>query len=105
MPDDQPIPRSACRVSGASNFQGGRLTKITVRNNGSVRIEGEFTICDQDGKEFGLGGRTAISLCRCGHSETKPFCDGSHKRVGFNSEIRAYELPPPPAAPKPPGTN
>ncbi len=71
------------------------MTKITVKNNGSVRIEGDFMICDQDGREFGLGGRTAISLCRCGHSENKPFCDGSHKRVGFQSEVQARELPPP----------
>ena len=77
------------------------MTKITVKNNGSVRIEGDFMICDQDGREFGLGGRTAISLCRCGHSENKPFCDGSHKRVGFQSVVEARRLPPP--EPKPPG--
>ena len=69
--------------------------KITVANNGPLRLEGEFTICDGAGREFGLGGRTAISLCRCGHSENKPFCDGSHKRVGFQSEVQARELPPP----------
>ena len=78
------------------------MTKITVRNNGSVRIEGDFTICDQDGNAFGLGGRTTISLCRCGHSENKPFCDGSHKKFGFQSEVKARDLPPPaPPAPSP----
>jgi len=75
------------------------LVKITVNKNGSLRVEGEMTICDAEGKTFGLGGRTVISLCRCGHSETKPFCDGAHKRVGFQSEVQARELPPP--APKP----
>ncbi|MBI3933880.1 MAG: CDGSH iron-sulfur domain-containing protein [Acidobacteria bacterium] len=74
-------------------------TKITIRNNASVRIEGDFSIVDQDGNEFGLAGRTTISLCRCGHSENKPFCDGSHKTKGFQSEIKARELPPP--VPKP----
>ena len=74
-------------------------TKITVRTDGSIRVEGDFEIVDQDGKPFGLGGRTSIGLCRCGHSETKPFCDGSHKRVNFKSEIQARDLPP--AAPKP----
>jgi CDGSH-type Zn-finger protein len=69
--------------------------KITVANHGPLRLEGEFTLCDASGREFGLGGRTAISLCRCGHSENKPFCDGSHKRVGFQSEVQARELPPP----------
>ena len=73
--------------------------KITVNNNGSLRVEGEFTICDPSGKEFGLAGRTAIGLCRCGHSENKPFCDGSHRAAGFQSETLARELPPP--APKP----
>jgi len=70
-------------------------TKIDVRNNGPLRIEGSFTIHDQDGKEFGLAGRTVISLCRCGHSANKPFCDGSHARVGFDSQVEARELPPP----------
>ena len=74
-------------------------TKVTVNNNGPLRLEGDFTICDPAGKEFGLAGRTVISLCRCGHSENKPFCDGSHKRVGFQSEVQARDLPPP--APKP----
>lgn len=75
-------------------------TKITVNNNGPLRVEGEFTIYDVQGNAFDLAGRTVISLCRCGHSENKPFCDGSHKRVGFQSEVKARALPPP--APKPP---
>lgn len=70
-------------------------TKVTVLNNGSVRIEGDFVILDSEGNAFGLAGRTAISLCRCGHSQNKPFCDGSHKASGFQSEIKARELPPP----------
>jgi CDGSH-type Zn-finger protein len=69
--------------------------KITVNNNGPLRIEGEFTICDPLGAEFGLAGRTVISLCRCGHSANKPFCDGSHGRLGFQDEQVARELPPP----------
>lgn len=74
-------------------------TKITVRDNGSLRIEGDFEICDSEGGVFGLAGRTSVSLCRCGHSENKPFCDGSHRKVGFESQTKARELPPP--APKP----
>lgn len=75
-------------------------TKITVKNNGPLRVEGDFAIHDVEGNAFGLAGRTAISLCRCGHSENKPFCDGSHKRVGFESTVKARDLPP--AEPKPP---
>jgi CDGSH-type Zn-finger protein len=70
-------------------------TKITVRNNGPLRIEGDFEILDQTGAAYDLAGRTVISLCRCGHSQNKPFCDGSHARVGFQSECQARVLPPP----------
>lgn len=73
-------------------------TKITVNSNGSIRVEGDFTICDPAGKEFGLAGRTVIGLCRCGMSNNKPFCDGSH-RNGFTHGVEARDLPPP--APKP----
>ena len=74
-------------------------TKIQVMKNGSLRVEGDFEILDGDGKAFGLAGRERISLCRCGHSSNKPFCDGSHKSAGFDSAPVAVELPPP--APKP----
>jgi CDGSH-type Zn-finger protein len=74
-------------------------TKITVRNDGSIRVEGDFEIVDQEGKAFGLAGRTSIGLCRCGQSQSKPFCDGAHKRANFQSVIQAFDLPP--AAPKP----
>jgi CDGSH-type Zn-finger protein len=69
--------------------------KITPLSNGPLRVEVEFEICDPTGATFGLAGRTVISLCRCGHSENKPFCDGSHNRVGFSNAVTARELPPP----------
>jgi CDGSH-type Zn-finger protein len=71
-------------------------TKITVKSHGSIRIEGDFTLCDVEGNPFDLAGRTGISLCRCGHSNDKPFCDGSHKTSAFQSEIKARALPPVP---------
>jgi CDGSH-type Zn-finger protein len=74
------------------------LTKVTVNKNGSLRLEGDFTIYDPEGNPFDLAGRTTITLCRCGHSENKPFCDSSHKKVNFQSEVKACSLPPP--APK-----
>ena len=73
--------------------------KITRRNSGPLRVEGDFTLCDQDGNTFDLAGRNVLSLCRCGHSENKPLCDGSHNKAGFQSTIQARVLPPP--APKP----
>jgi CDGSH-type Zn-finger protein len=70
--------------------------KVFVRNNGPYRLEGEgITICDQEGRVYGLAGRTVVSLCRCGHSANKPFCDGSHARTGFNHPVAARDLPPP----------
>jgi len=74
-------------------------TKIAVMNNGSLRIEGDFEIVDQAGQTFGLAGRTKLSLCRCGQSAKKPFCDGSHKTCGFDSTLVAFDLPEPKPAP------
>ncbi|MBI4874475.1 MAG: CDGSH iron-sulfur domain-containing protein [Acidobacteria bacterium] len=68
--------------------------KITIRNDGPLRVEGDFTVVDAEGKEFGLGGRTLVSLCRCGLSQNKPFCDGAHRRGGFQSACQAFDLPP-----------
>ena len=74
-------------------------TRITVINNASLRIEGDFEIVDQEGKVFGLAGRTRVTLCRCGQSSTKPFCDSTHKVCNFDSLVVARDLPPP--VPKP----
>ena len=72
-------------------------TKISVNNNGSLRIEGDVEIYDAQGNQFDLAGRTVVGLCRCGQSANKPFCDGSHARCSFQSQIVAFALP----APKP----
>lgn len=68
-------------------------TKLTINKNGSIKIEGDFEIVDQDGNVYGLEGRTALGLCRCGLSSNKPFCDGSH-RNNFEGESKAFDLPP-----------
>ena len=49
-------------------------TKITINNNGSMKIEGDFTIVDREGNTYDLGGREIVGLCRCGLSKNKPFC-------------------------------
>jgi CDGSH-type Zn-finger protein len=77
------------------------VTRITVMNNGSLRVEGDFEVADQNGSVFDLAGRTRISLCRCGQSNDKPFCDSAHKTCGFDSVVVARVLPPPKAAPAP----
>jgi CDGSH-type Zn-finger protein len=70
--------------------------QIVCNNNGPLRILGEnIIIKDAAGNTFGLAGRKIISLCRCGASANKPFCDGSHARAGFQSTVEARDLPPP----------
>jgi len=68
-------------------------TKITVNNNGSLLIDGDFEMLDKSGNLYDLGGREIVSLCRCGQSKNKPFCDGSHKGH-FEHDAVAFALPP-----------
>jgi hypothetical protein len=69
-------------------------TKITVNNNGSLKIEGDFTIVDRAGNSYDLAGREIVGLCRCGLSKNKPFCDGAHSGGQFEHEAAAFALPP-----------
>lgn len=75
---------------------------ITVRANGPYKVVGPVRIVDPDGREFVLPDGKAIALCRCGHSQTKPFCDSSHKRLGFVADDCSARVdegaPAPPAA-------
>jgi CDGSH-type Zn-finger protein len=67
--------------------------KITVRPNGPFRVEGPIVLVDINGQEWDLSGKPAISLCRCGLSSMRPFCDGTHGREGWKCDAKA----PPPA--------
>lgn len=63
--------------------------KIIARRNGAFRVEapaGAVELVDAEGNAFNLEGKIAFSLCRCGASAGKPFCDGSHKRIEFHAE-------------------
>ena len=62
---------------------------ITVRDNGSYLVEGPVRLVDAAGNEFDLTGKTRFSLCRCGGSTRKPFCDGTHSKIGFIGAERA----------------
>jgi CDGSH-type Zn-finger protein len=62
--------------------------KITIRDNGPYVIDGEFQLVDAQGNEIPAIKR---SLCRCGGSTTKPFCDGTHSKIGFQGAISAVQ--------------
>jgi CDGSH-type Zn-finger protein len=62
---------------------------IKVRSNGPYKVTGPVTIIDADGNEYELPEGDGIVLCRCGGSTTKPFCDGTHSRKGFEAAERA----------------
>lgn len=64
------------------------VVKITVKKNGPLRVEapeGAVKLVDADGNEYDLSGKPAFSLCRCGGSVNKPFCDGTHSKLGFQA--------------------
>ena len=65
-------------------------TTITIRDNGPLLIHGPITVSDAAGNQFTLpADKPAVALCRCGQSQIKPFCDGSHKACGFTAAERA----------------
>lgn len=57
--------------------------KITVLSSGPYLVAGAVELVDAQGSPVDTGGRDSIALCRCGASENRPFCDGSHKTCGF----------------------
>lgn len=62
-------------------------TTIMPSDNGPYIVKGGAKLVDAEGKEFET--KETIALCRCGQSESKPFCDGAHARVGFENRSRA----------------
>jgi CDGSH-type Zn-finger protein len=59
--------------------------KIVVRRNGPYLVQGPVTLVDADGNPYDLTGKPQFALCRCGASVNKPFCDGTHSRMGFQA--------------------
>ncbi len=59
---------------------------IRCRENGPYVVQGQIKVVDHQGNEFPIPpGKDTVALCRCGHSKNKPFCDGSHRQVGFQA--------------------
>lgn len=74
--------------------------RITPYRDGPYLVRGPFTIVDQDGREIEAR-REVVALCRCGKSRIRPFCDGTHKSIGFRADSAAQssDLEPPAARP------
>jgi 3-phenylpropionate/trans-cinnamate dioxygenase ferredoxin subunit len=64
--------------------------EIVVTENGPYRVKGSIRLVDPEGNEIEVIGRDAF-LCRCGGSTTKPFCDGTHSKIGFQGAIMAVK--------------
>ncbi|HEU5161685.1 MAG TPA: CDGSH iron-sulfur domain-containing protein [Thermoanaerobaculia bacterium] len=64
------------------------MTRITIRPNGPYVVEGDFVLVDENGNEI-----TPVKnkLCRCGASVTKPYCDGTHSKIGFQGAMAAVK--------------
>jgi CDGSH-type Zn-finger protein len=68
--------------------------RILVRQNGPYRVYGPAKLEDANGNEYSIPDGEWFSLCRCGQSARKPFCDGTHKNCGFEGPSDASLLPP-----------
>ncbi len=62
---------------------------IKAQNNGPYLVSGPIRLTDADGSVYEVGDRKVVALCRCGGSTTKPFCDGTHSKTGFEAAERA----------------
>jgi len=62
---------------------------ITATEDEPLSVKGPFRLVNADGTEYDIGERKRVALCRCGGSTTKPFCDGTHSRIGFEAAERA----------------
>ncbi len=91
--DQSAIQRARSHTpSGRAPQTGGTVNDVTITptDNGPYLIQGNVTLLDAEGNRFEAG--DTIALCRCGQSNTKPFCDGTHERVDFAAASRAQQL-------------
>ena len=69
-------------INGEENIETESMeTKVEIMENGPLLVHGTLKIINKDGSSETKNKTTAF--CRCGHSKNKPYCDGSHKKVGF----------------------
>jgi CDGSH-type Zn-finger protein len=72
---------------------------ITPYRDGPLLVRGNFHLLDQAGNLIECR-RQTVALCRCGRSRNKPFCDGTHKLIGFRADAPAEREPRPDAPAK-----
>ena len=65
------------------------MVEIKVRDDGPYKVTGPVRIVDADGNAWDVPPDRPVALCRCGQSQTRPFCDATHKTAGFESCERA----------------
>ncbi len=61
--------------------------EITILPKGPLIVTGAVNLHDTTGKKFETPGK--VALCRCGASTNKPFCDGTHSKIGFEAAAKA----------------
>ena len=67
---------------------------VLAKKNGPYVVSGdlsELNLTDAEGNKYDLSGKQAIALCRCGGSVNKPFCDGTHSKIGFQAAEAAVK--------------
>lgn len=64
--------------------------QMTVKDSGPYLVKGPITLTDAEGNDFTLDKET-VALCRCGASTNQPFCNGTHRKIEFESVVRASE--------------
>ena len=83
---------------------------ILVRKDGPLWVIGDFNLVDAEGQPIAIPeakrkttpeGQPRVSLCRCGGSVIKPFCDGTHSKIGFIGAEAAVEKADPTTLPSP----
>ncbi len=87
MSNSKPTPSA----EPATGPQDQPAVKIKTVQHGPLQVKGSIELVDHDGNLYDLDGKRTVFLCRCGGSTTKPFCDGTHSKIGFDAAERAVE--------------
>ncbi len=76
-------------AGGATAGAAEPVTRLTVTENGPILVDGDVQLLDSERRLLARETRTA--LCRCGASGNKPYCDGSHRAIGFEAPAEIGE--------------